>query len=176
MGRAGLSPVIIYCDASLAHDLPGTPVGWGAVIVRGNAVHETSGTFERSAGEGSAWHELNASLLALRHALSTKIAKRGDTVFLASDCTTVESYVASPRRMKKPSPAYCAVGDRIRRLADRRGVVLIVCHVKGHQTNGSSCPHSAFNKRADALARFASGVRTDPDLWRGKLARTRLSC
>jgi len=164
--------LVIYVDASVAHHLPERPVGWGAVFIRGNRVVEASGTFERVKSEGSALAELQAVHAALRHARDAKLLRRGDSVIIASDCTTVEVYLGD-RRLKTRHHAYCEVRDRILALGERHKLNLIPSHVKGHQHNGSECPHKEFNKRADALARYASGVRQDPAVANARHAQRR---
>jgi ribonuclease HI len=153
--------VVIYCDASVPNHLPPAEcvkVGWGAVIIAGNDVHEASGAY-RWDGSNSTKAEIEAARESLRFVVERGLALAGDTVFLASDCEAVPAYLnTTPRR---PRGSLMRVSGQIRALALRHSLELVVVHVKGHNGGPNGCrfdedPHARYNSRADRLAKEAS--------------------
>lgn len=159
-----MTAVVIYCDASVPHNLDPRPeraVGWGAVIIRGNQRFEVSGAYPCGPGMTSTPAELRAVRLALDHAIANRLARRGDMVFVASDCDGVELYLSG--QVRNPKLELAQIADGIRRRAARHDLTLIASHVKGHNgRNGHRDPHAKHNTRADALAKIACGCRRDP--------------
>lgn len=137
-----MSPLVIYCDASVPHHLNPDPEafgGWGAVFVRdGEVLGEVNGPLGRVSSTDA---EMQAAREAFKVALRRDLVVRGGTVLIASDCLAV---------VDRTAPGiFC--------IARRSGVELVTVKVKAHNINDEADPHAIHNNRADRLARLARG-------------------
>lgn len=103
------SPVVIYCDASVARALAEPVVGWGAVIIRGDVIVEASGSFPWPLGGQTALAEIMAARHALRVAVDQKIACAGTRSISPAIATRFKF-------MSTPAPAARAGPTRTRRI------------------------------------------------------------